>query len=50
MFQQGNVFSIATQRIAGQRAPDGAPYEKRKQRKNLRGKKGKNKTAESGNV
>ena len=29
------------QRIASQQAPDGAPYEKRKQRKNLRGKKGR---------
>jgi len=29
------------QRIASQQAPDGAPYAARKQRKNLRGKKGK---------
>jgi phage virion morphogenesis protein len=29
------------QRIASQQAPDGAPYAKRKQRKNLRGKKGR---------
>jgi phage virion morphogenesis protein len=29
------------QRIAGQEAPDGAPYAARKQRKNLRGKKGR---------
>lgn len=29
------------QRIAAQQAPDGTPYEKRKQRKNLRGKKGR---------
>jgi len=29
------------QRIAGQLAPDGAPYAARKQRKNLRGKKGR---------
>jgi len=30
-----------TQRIASQQAPDGAPYAVRKQRKNLRGKKGR---------
>jgi phage virion morphogenesis protein len=29
------------QRIASQQAPDGAPYTERKQRKNLRGKKGR---------
>jgi phage virion morphogenesis protein len=29
------------QRIASQQAPDGAPYANRKQRKNLRGKKGR---------
>ncbi|WP_442783294.1 phage virion morphogenesis protein [Collimonas fungivorans] len=29
------------QRIANQQAPDGAPYAKRKNRKNLRGKKGR---------
>ena len=29
------------QRIASQQSPDGLPYAKRKQRKNLRGKKGR---------